>query len=404
MRWKSKIILLSLCLPLLFLTIFANSGIVKAGEQTIEGFVIEADRVDGSGMTANIIKQETSTNSGKLMLRFHYKTAIIYGMKLTKQVNSPSGPVSINLKANGPVSVKNLTVDTSAIIFKGACVKASETVPEVGMEQVVMVAHFMESEDSIIKQLILNTVSGQSTAPQPGKLKIIQDLSSLPLNQLDKELGKITSGHLPLTCEDDSNAAKSPEGIGKITKPIQDVVEVVTKPLKPITKPLKPIVEPIKPILKPLEPVTKPLEPVTKSLDPILKPLEPVTKSLDPVLKPLEPVTKSLDPVITGTTEKVDQIVKSVCKQLEGEKGVIKKELALSLIDKAIEKKIPLNSVCRSDSLLTKELQSWEEGLLKSLGLIDLLGKVVQEDPMENLNKIREKIAKEKNGSIIFTP
>lgn len=390
MWWKSKIILLSLCLPLLFLTIFANGGTVKAGEQTIEGFVIEADRVDGSGMTANIIKQETSTNSGKLMLRFHYKTAIIYGMKLTKQVNSPSGPVSINLKANGPVSVKNLTVDTSAIIFKGACVKASETVPEVGMEQVVMVAHFMESEDSIIKQLILNTVSGQSTAPRPGKLKIIQDLSSLPLNQLDKELGKITSGHLPLTCEDDSNAGKSPDGIGKITKPIQEVVEVVTKPLKPITKPLKPIIEPIRPILKPLEPVTKPLE--------------PVTKSLEPVLKPLEPVTKSLDPVITGTTEKVDQIVKSVCKQLEGEKGVIKKELALSLIDKAIEKKIPLNSVCQSDSLLTKELQSWEEGLLKSLGLIDLLGKVVHEDPMESLNKIREKIAKEKNGSIIFTP
>ncbi|MBT2726654.1 hypothetical protein J7E63_06855 [Bacillus sp. ISL-75] len=397
MWWKRKMILLSLCLPLMFLTIFANGGAVKAKEQTTDGFVIEADRVVGSGMTANIIKQETSTNSGKLMLRFHYKSAIIYGMKLTKQVNSPKGPLSISLKANGPVSVRNMTVDTSAFVFKGACVKASETVPELGMERVVMVAHFMESENSIIKQLVLNTVSGQSTAPKPEMLKIIQDLSSLPLHQLDKELDKISSGHMPLTCEDGSKIVESHDGIGKITEPVEDVFEVVTHPLKTVPKPLESVVEPLKPILKPLEPVTEPLEPV-------LKPLEPVTKPLEPVLKPLEPVIKSLDPVVSGTTEKVEQIIKSDCEQMEDAKGVINKELALSLIDEAIEKNIPLSSVCRGDSSLTKELQSWEEGLLKSLGLIDLIGKVVPEDPIKQLNKMHEIIAKEKEGAIIFSP
>ncbi|MBT2736948.1 hypothetical protein [Bacillus sp. ISL-7] len=411
MWWKSKMILLSLCLPLMLLTIFANGGAVKAEEQTTDGFVIEADRVVGSGMTANIIKQETSTNSGKLMLRFHYKSAIIYGMKLTKQVNSPKGPVSISLKANGPVSVRNMTVDTSAFVFKGACVKASETVPELGMEQVVMVAHFMESENSIIKQLVLNTVSGQSTAPKPERLKIIQDLSSLPLHQLDKELDKISSGHMPLTCEEGSKIVESPDAIGKITEPVEDVIEVVTKPLKTIPKPLEPIVDPLKPIVKPLEPVTEPLEPVLKQLEPPTKKFEPVLKQLEPptkkfvtVLNPLKPLTKSLDPVVSGTTEKVEQIVKSVCEQMEDAKGVINKELALSLIDEAIEKKILLSSVCRGDTSLTKELQSLEEGLLKSLGLIDLIGKVVPEDPIEQLNKMREKVAKEKEGAIIFSP
>ncbi|MBV7506355.1 hypothetical protein KW850_13910 [Bacillus sp. sid0103] len=387
---KSKVVLLSLCLPLLGLTIFTSGGAAKAEEPNTDGFLIKADRVVGSGMTANIIQQETSTNNGKLMLRIHYKSAIIYGMKLTKQMNSPRGQISINLKANGPVTVKNMIVDTSALTFKGACLKAAETIPELGMEQVVMVAHYMESEDSIIKQLVLNTVAGQSTAPKPGKLKIIQDLGLLPLNQLDEELDKISSGHLPLTCEDGSKAVESPDKIGKITKPVQDVTEVVTHPLRPVTIPLEPIVEPIKPILKPLEPVTKPLE--------------PVTKPLEPVLKPLKPVTKSLDPVVSGATEKVEHIVKSTCEQMEDAKGDINKELALSLIDEAIAKKIPLKDVCQSEPSLTKELQNLEEGLLKSLGLIDLLGKVVTDDPIEQLNNLREKIAKEKDGAIIYSP
>ncbi|MEH7306291.1 hypothetical protein [Neobacillus drentensis] len=394
---KSKVVLLSLCLPLLGLTIFTSGGAAKAEDPKTDGFVIEADRVVGSGMTANIIQQETSTNNSKLMLRIHYKSAIIYGMKLTKQVNSPRGQISINLKANGPVIVKNMIVDTSALAFKGACLKAAETIPELGMEQVVMVAHYMESEDSIIKQLVLNTVAGQSTAPKLGKLKMIQDLGSLPLNQLEQELGKIRSGHLPLTCDDYSKAGESPEQIGKITKPVQDVVEVVTKPLKPITKPLNPVEETIKPILKPLEPVTKPLEPV-------LKPLKPVTKPLEPVLKPLEPVTKQLEPGVSEASEKVEQILKSVCEQLEDEKGVIHKELALALIDEAIEKGKTLHSVCLGDTLLTKELQSLEESIFHSLNLIEIVGKVVPEDPLDQLNKMHDKIAKEKDGAIIYSP
>ncbi|WP_223589679.1 hypothetical protein [Neobacillus bataviensis] len=383
MWWKSKFILLSCSLTLMFLSICSLGKSVYAEKLDTEGFIIEADRVVGSGMTASIVKQETTENDQKPMLRFQYQSATIYGMRLTKMVDSANGPVSITLKASGPVTVKGMTVDTTAISFKGACINASETVPELGMEDVVMVAHYMKAEDSLIEKLVLNTISGNAGAEKPGKLQVLQDLSLLPLDQLDKKIEKISAGHLPLTCADGSKTDAPSGGIGKITDPIQDVIDVVTNPLEPVTKPLEPI-------LKPLDPITKPLEPV-------LKPLEPVVKPLEPVLKPLEPV-------ISGTTEKVEQVVKSVCEQMEDAKGVINKELALALIDEAIAKKLPLNKVCQTNTSLTKELQSWEESLLKSLGLIDLLGKVIVQDPIQQLNKMRDKISKTKDGAIIFTP
>ncbi|MEH7501952.1 hypothetical protein V7152_07870 [Neobacillus drentensis] len=64
-------------------------------------------------------------------------------------------------------------------------------------------------------------------------------------------------------------------------------------------------------------------------------------KPLDPVTKPLEQALKPLDPIISGATEKVEQVVKPVCAQMKDAKGEINKELALSLIDEAISKKIP---------------------------------------------------------------
>lgn len=396
MWWKSKIILFSCSLTLMFLTICSLGKGVYAEKMDTDGFIIEADRVVGSGMTASIVYQETTENDKKPMVRFQYQSATIYGMKLTKLVDSGKGPIIITLKADGPVTVKGMTVDTTAISFKGACVHASETVPELGMENVVMVAHYMKSDDSIIQKLFLNTVSGNAGAQKPGKLKILQDLSMLPFNQLDKEIEKISEGHLPLTCETGSKADDSTDDIGKITDPIDKVIDVVTSPLDPVKKPLEPV-------LKPLDPVTKPLEPVLKPLEPVVKPLEPVLKPLKPVTKPLEPVLKPLDPVVTGTTKKVEQVANSVCAQLEHAKGIITKELALDLIDEAIAKKVALDNVCQSDTSLTKELQSWEESLLKSLGLIDLLGKVIVQDPTQQLNKMREKISKAKDGSIIFT-
>ncbi|MCM2533913.1 hypothetical protein NDK43_18025 [Neobacillus pocheonensis] len=296
MWWKSKLFLFSLCLQLMFLTIFSLGAVVKAANNNAtDGFIIQANRVVGSGMVASIVEQETSAGSGKQpMLRIQYKSATIEGMRLTKQVETPKGMVSITLKAQGPVIVKGMTVDTTAISFKGACIVASETVPELAMENVVIVAHYMDNEDSSINKLVLNTAAGQAVAQMPGKIQLLQNLSMLPLNQLKEEIDKISSGHLPLTCEDGSKAGGQISEIGKVTDPLKAVIGAVTSPLDPVLTPLDPVLEPV---LKPVEPMLKSLEPVVKTVDPVLKPLEPVVKTVDPVLKPLEPVLNPLDPV-----------------------------------------------------------------------------------------------------------
>jgi hypothetical protein len=410
MWWKSKFVLFSLCLGLMFLTIFNFDSGVKAAGNTTDGFIIEADRVIGNGMTASIVKQETSNKDQQPMLRIQYKSATIYGMKLTKEVISPNGPLSITLKAKGPVTVKNMTVDTTAISFQGACVNASEMVPEIGMENVVMVAHFMNSGDSDIENLVLNTVSGDTNAPRPGTLKILQDLSLLPVNQLDKEIEKISSGHFPLTCVDETKQGQS-DPISKITDPVKDIVDAVTKPLDPVLKPLDPVLKPLDPVLKSVEPVLKPLDPVLKPLDPVVKVVDPVVKQLDPVVKAVDPVVKAVDPVVKAvvpvvpeTTATVEKTIQSACTKLSEANGVITKELALNLIDEAINKNLSFTKVCQSNTNLTSELQTWEGNLLKSLGLVNLLGKIVPMDPLQELNKFRDKISKEPDGTVLYKP
>jgi hypothetical protein len=76
----------------------------------------------------------------------------------------------------------------------------------------------------------------------------------------------------------------------------------------------------------------------------------------------------------------------------------------LDLIDEAIDKKLTLTTICQNDSLVTTELQKWETGLLKSLGPLNLLGKLIPQDPNQQLYQFRDKIAKEDNGAIIFKP
>jgi len=470
MWWKRRRIFLGICIQLLMLPLCSLGRPVLAAEKTNdEGFIIEADRVVGSGMTASIVKQETSQNNGKPMLRIQYQSATIYGMKLTKQIETPNGAVTIRLQANGPVTVKKMTVDTTAITFKGACINAGETLPELGMEDVVMAAHYMKSVDSSLEQLTLATISGKTNSQKPGTIKVLQDLSLLPLKEMDKEIEKITTGHLPLMCEDPSKIGKMTNSGGTLLDPIKDMMERVTKPLEPVTDslkpvldplepvlaPLEPVTKPLKPVLKPLEPVTKPLdpvlkpvepvtkplehvlkplepvtkppehvlkplepvtkplehvlkplEPVTKSLEPVLKPLEPVTKPLEPVLKPLEPVTKPLDPVLKPLEPiaKGDLPIQSVCERLRESEGVVNKQLALELINEGLNKKLPLSKVCQNDTALANQLQKMETGLLKSLGLFDLFGRIKLEDPVQQLTKMRERIEKEKDGAIIFKP
>ena len=423
MWWKTKFILIVCCLTLMCLPLLSPANSIKAAENSnTEGFIIEADKVVGTGMKASIVKQETSTSNSKPMLRIQYESATIYGMKLTKPVSTGKGTVSITLSANGPVTVYGMTVDTTAISFKGACLKAGETIPELGMENVVMVAHYMKSENSIIEQLVLNTVNGNAQPNKPGQLQILQDLAVLPLSQLDKEIEKMTSGQLPLACSDGSIQEEAsagtgieqlPDGIGVVTDPLEPVLDPLEPILDPVTKPLEPILDPVTKPLEPiLDPVTKPLEPI---LEPITKPLEPivdqVTKPLEPIVdtvtKPVKPivdtVTKPLEPIVSGTVGAADQVVQTVCTKVRDANGVITKQLALELMDEAISKKIPLNQVCQENKSVLQMVGNLEDSLLKSLGMVDLFGKILG-DPIDVLYKMRDKVLKKPDGAIIYSP
>ncbi|MEH7096183.1 hypothetical protein, partial [Neobacillus vireti] len=116
-------------------------------------------------------------------------------------------------------------------------------------------------------------------------------------------------------------------------------------------------------------------------------------------LKPLEPVTKPLEPVAKG-----DISIQSVCDRLKESKGIVNKQLALELINEGLNKKLPLSKVCQNDTVLANQLQKMETGLLQSLGLFDLLGRIKLEDPVQQLTKMRDRILQEKDGAIIFKP
>ncbi|MBS4213619.1 hypothetical protein [Neobacillus rhizophilus] len=408
MWWKNKSFLISCSVAIMFFSLFSFSYGARAETTTdMEGFIIEADRVVGTGMSASIVERETSATDKKPMLQIKYKSATIYGMKLTKRVNSGNGPISIVLNAKGPVTVYGMTVDISAISFKGACIHAAETVPQLGMENVTMVAHYMESDDSVINQLTLKTVSGNAGPEKPDQLQILQDLSKLPLEQLKKEIEKIMSGHLPLTCADSNTAGASEDLVGKITDPIQDVIGGITDPLSPVTKPLEPVLKPLDPVVSVLDPVLKPVEtvldPVLQPLEPALNPLKPALKPLDPVVQQLEPVIKPLEPVINGTVNTANQTVQTVCSKLQSANGVITKELGLQLIDEALAKKVDLNQVCPTDTTLTNQLVKIEESLLNTLGISKLLGLLIPNDTVSKLTKMRDEIVKKPDGSVIYS-
>lgn len=523
MMRKSKLFSVSICLQLLLFSLFSIGSVAKAADQSSDGFVIEADRVVGSGMSASIIRQETSTSDAKpMMMRIQYKKATIYGMKLTKQIESDKGPVSITLKASGPVTVTGMTVDVTAISFQGACIQANTPVPEVGMEKIVMVAHYMNAEESIIEKLALSTVGGRAGTAKPSTLKIIEQLSQLPANQLQSEIEKISQGHLPLTCDQVPGGDQS-GGTSSLTKPISNAagllvdpltglpgifnplnpvvtaVDPFLHPLNPLTGVLNPIVQPIVPvtgvlssiihpllpvtgalgsILKPLTPVTgplatvlNPLYPVTNALGPVLKPLNPMLQTLEPITKPVESVTTPFAPILQKTApiiEKVNPVieqaapvvekaalviqqaapvvqqttqvtqqaaqqttqatqqttqatqqagaavqqkntpavqpVQTVCDQVSAANGVLTKELALNVIDAAIQAKVPVTEVCKSNQTLSTSLKTWQDGLLKSLGLINLLGVPLVTDPVDQLNKMRTQIASQKDGTIVYDP
>ncbi|CAM3891633.1 hypothetical protein [Mesobacillus thioparans] len=433
---KHRLLLIAMSIQLATITFLPFSEKVNAAGSDVDGFIIQADRVVGENMQATVVAGETSGSKAKPMLRITYDSAQIYGMRLTKQFTTPGGTVSITMKASGPVHIKGMQVDASAISFKGACVHAAKVIPNAALEGVTMVAHSMKAADSSLDQLQLQTVSGNGGVQKPGTLKILQELGSMPFKQMKKEIGKITSGQLPLTCEGDEESGDRGEGaVGAITEPADELLDDVTDPVDDaIGEVTDPLDDTIGKVTDPLEDtigkVTDPLDdtigkvtdPIKKATDPLKdtvgKVTEPVKDTVDKVVTPVDKtVGKVTEPVkevvkeTTDTAKKVTELVtepvkgtvdttaKSACEKLKAANGDITKELGLELIDKALAENKMLDELCPTDTKLTDQLESWTEDLLNSLGLLKLLGLKPSEE--EQLKKMREAILKEPDGSVI---
>ncbi|MCM3125443.1 MULTISPECIES: hypothetical protein [unclassified Mesobacillus] len=418
---KHRLFLIGMCIQLAALSFLPFIEKANAAGSDGDGFIIQADRVVGENMKATIVAGETSGSKAKPMLRITYDSAQIYGMRLTKQFATPGGTVSITMKASGPVHIKGMQVDASAISFQGACLHASKIIPNAALEGVTMVAHSMKAANSSLDQLQLQTVSGNGGVQKPGTLQILQELGSMPFEQMKKEIGKITSGQLPLTCEGEEESEDAvgsitnpadellddvtdpvddaigkvtdplDDTIGKVTDPLDDTIGKVTDPLKEATDPLKDTVEKVTTPVK--DTVDKVVSPVDKTVGKVTEPVKEVVKeTTDTVKKVTDPVTEP----VKGT---VDATAKSACEKLKAANGEITKELGLELIDEALAENKMLDELCPTDKTLTDQLESLTEGLLDSLGLLNLLGLKPSEE--EQLKKMREAILKEPDGSII---
>lgn len=425
---KRKWILVGLSLQLAALSYLPFIPKMEAAGFDAGGFIIEADRVVGENMKATIVSGETSETKAMPLLRITYDSAKIYGMRLTKQFRTKGGMVSITMKANGPVQINGMQVDTSAVSFKGACVHAEKALPSVALEGVTMVAHSMNAADSTLDQLQMQTVNGDGGVKKPGPLKVLQDLSALPFEQMKKEIEKITSGQLPLTCEppveeeDTANpldkpvedvAGKGADPVGgvidpatemaeKVTEPVGGAIGKVTDPVKDtadgVTAPVKEAIEKTKdPVIDEVNKRTEPVrETVRKTTGTAKTVTEPVQKTIRKTAETAKTVT---DPVVEPVRKTVDQTAKTTCEKAAAANGKITKELGLELIDLAMKEKKGLDEVCPTDTTLTKQLEKWTESLLDAIGLLSLLGAKPSEE--DQLEKMREALLKEPDGAII---
>ncbi|MDN4524438.1 hypothetical protein [Fictibacillus fluitans] len=397
------------CLLVMALVYVPNQSQAKASGENDEGFVISADRVEGGIMIPQVVMGETSTGKSKPMIRFQYRNATLYGMKLTKVLSTDEGPVTVIMQAHGPVHMTNMSADASAFSLKGACLTAGKPIPDPGLKKVTMLVHKMEASKGELDRLTLTTVKGNHGQQRPDAPKVLQDLASLPLLEAKEAVGKLMNGHLPLTCEDkkeekENSSVKpsSPFDDAKKALPVPSKVAIKkpdAKPDKPDTKhivkhvkkPLDDAADPVKRAKKPLKDVADPVKRVKKPIDNVAKPVK------DHVEKPVKKVSKVINKTketANRETKKIKKTVQQTKQQLCSEtgklNGSVPKMFGLRLIDEAQKEKVALSSLCPNDKAATKQLKIVQSQLLKNLNLPSL-EKDQLADP-DLLNKMEKEI------------
>lgn len=259
------------------------------------------------------------------------------------------------------------------------------------------------------------------------------------LDPLASTVGEILSPLGPVT----ATVGKILDPLGPIVSPLGPVLQSVTGAVGQVLEPLDPVTGAVGQVLEPLGPVTgevgkvlEPLGPVTEAVGKVVKPLEPVTSTVGQVVKSPKPIVKPASPPSTPVTPRkpttsttqsvppppappaptatpttnpgpsaglpVTVPTKTVCERLSGTGGKITKELGLELIDQAIQQQVLLNEVCKSDQSISTELKSWQDDLFQRLGLLNLFGVLQNQSLDDQLTKLRNQVASEKDGTVVF--
>ncbi|MBS4174546.1 hypothetical protein [Bacillus sp. FJAT-49736] len=195
-----------------------------------DGFVIEADRVEGILGLPGIVSGETTSNQNKLMLRLSFIKATIYGLTITKVINTSSGPMTIQFKSTGPVELKNMAVDVTKIEFGG--IYLPNNIGEIGMKNVRLVAHKQTAENADLPDLVASLseqgVTVDTSSDSDENLQKQAELFAKLLEaakdgklQLPEELDKILH---PDEMKQDSNKEKTGvmKDVNKILHPDKD--------------------------------------------------------------------------------------------------------------------------------------------------------------------------------------
>lgn len=397
------------CLLVMALLYVPNHAQAAASGQNDEGFVVSADRVEGGIMLPQVVMGETSSAKSKPMIRFQYRNATLYGMKLTKVLSTDEGPVTVIMQAHGPVHMTNMTADASAFSLKGACLTAGKPIPDPGLKKVTMLIHKMEASKGELDRLTLTTVKGNHGQQRPAAPKVLQDLASLPLLEVKEAVNKLMNGHLPLTCEDQKeDKEKSPEKPASPSDEIKKALPRLSKdPIKkaekkPDKKQEKPDAEHIvKHVKKPLEDVSDPVKHVKKPLEHVTHPVKQgVKKEITKVPKVIDKTKETAKKEKKKVKKTIQQTKQQLCQKAGILNGSVPKKLGLNFIDEAQKEKIPLTGLCPTNESATKQLKLVQSQLLKNLHLSSL-NKDQLADP-DLLKKMEKEM--ESHSSLKFLP
>lgn len=143
---------------------FTNISVAES--PATDGFIIEADRVEGVMLPPEITAGDTAIKQNQVMLRLQYADVTIYGLKITKVLQTPEGPVTIHMNAPGPIQLKNMKDDATKVDF--GSIYVPEKAGQIGMKNVRLVAHQQLADNADLPGLDLSMETGAANIDTSG--------------------------------------------------------------------------------------------------------------------------------------------------------------------------------------------------------------------------------------------